>query len=71
MRLCPPPGKPHHYVITVYALNTSDLRLRQSSPALMSEHEIRTTDHRQRATRRNLRALNGLYGASAGRIWLC
>ena len=40
---CPPPGKPHHYVITVYALNTSDLRLRQSSPALMFEHEIRTT----------------------------
>jgi Raf kinase inhibitor-like YbhB/YbcL family protein len=40
---CPPPGKPHHYVITVYALNSSDLRLRQSSPALMFEHEIRTT----------------------------
>jgi Raf kinase inhibitor-like YbhB/YbcL family protein len=40
---CPPPGKPHHYVITVYALNSSDLRLRQSSPSLMFEHEIRTT----------------------------
>lgn len=40
---CPPPGKPHHYIITVYALDTSDLRLRQGSPSLMFEHEIRTT----------------------------
>jgi Raf kinase inhibitor-like YbhB/YbcL family protein len=40
---CPPPGKPHKYIITVYALNTSDLHLRQSSPSLMFEHEIRTT----------------------------
>jgi Raf kinase inhibitor-like YbhB/YbcL family protein len=40
---CPPPGKPHHYVITVYALNSSDLRLHQSGPSLMFEHEIRTT----------------------------
>ena len=40
---CPPPGKPHRYVITVYALNSSDLRLRQGRPALMFEHEIRTT----------------------------
>jgi Raf kinase inhibitor-like YbhB/YbcL family protein len=40
---CPPPGKPHRYIITVYALNSSDLRLHQSSPALMFEHEIRTT----------------------------
>ncbi|MDB5834577.1 MAG: Lipoprotein [Caballeronia sp.] len=40
---CPPPGKPHRYIITVYALNSSDLRLRQSSPSLMFEHEIRTT----------------------------
>jgi Raf kinase inhibitor-like YbhB/YbcL family protein len=40
---CPPPGKPHRYIVTVYALNSSDLRLRQSSPSLMFEHEIRTT----------------------------
>jgi Raf kinase inhibitor-like YbhB/YbcL family protein len=40
---CPPPGKPHRYVITVYALNSDDLRLRQGRPALMFEHEIRTT----------------------------
>jgi Raf kinase inhibitor-like YbhB/YbcL family protein len=39
---CPPPGKPHRYVVTVYALGTSDLRLRQGTPALMFEHEIRT-----------------------------
>jgi Raf kinase inhibitor-like YbhB/YbcL family protein len=39
---CPPPGKPHRYVVTVYALGTADLRLRQGSPALMFEHEIRT-----------------------------
>jgi Raf kinase inhibitor-like YbhB/YbcL family protein len=40
---CPPPGKPHRYVITVYALNSDNLRLRQGRPALMFEHEIRTT----------------------------
>ncbi|BAN24376.1 phospholipid-binding protein PBP family [Caballeronia insecticola] len=39
---CPPPGKPHRYVVTVYALNSDDLRLRQGTPALMFEHEIRT-----------------------------
>jgi Raf kinase inhibitor-like YbhB/YbcL family protein len=39
---CPPPGKPHRYVITVYALNTSDLRLAQGRPALMFDHEIST-----------------------------
>jgi Raf kinase inhibitor-like YbhB/YbcL family protein len=39
---CPPPGKPHRYVVTVYALNSADLRLRQGTPALMLEHEIRT-----------------------------
>jgi Raf kinase inhibitor-like YbhB/YbcL family protein len=39
---CPPPGKPHRYVVTVYALGTDDLRLRQGTPALMFEHEIRT-----------------------------
>jgi hypothetical protein len=39
---CPPAGKPHHYVITVYALNTADLRLAQGRPALMFDHEIGT-----------------------------
>ncbi|ALL63752.1 Phospholipid-binding protein [Paraburkholderia caribensis MBA4] len=39
---CPPPGKPHRYVITVYALNTSNLRLAQGRPSLMFEHEIST-----------------------------
>jgi Raf kinase inhibitor-like YbhB/YbcL family protein len=39
---CPPPGKPHRYVVTVYALDTADLHLRQGTPALMFEHEIRT-----------------------------
>ncbi|WP_250532541.1 YbhB/YbcL family Raf kinase inhibitor-like protein [Caballeronia sp. AZ10_KS36] len=40
---CPPPGKPHRYIVTVYALNSSDLRLRQGTPALMFDHEIRAT----------------------------
>jgi Raf kinase inhibitor-like YbhB/YbcL family protein len=40
---CPPPGTRHRYIITVYALDTSDLRLQQGSPTLMFEHEIRTT----------------------------
>jgi Raf kinase inhibitor-like YbhB/YbcL family protein len=39
---CPPPGKPHRYVITVYALGTTDLRLAQGRPALMFDHEIGT-----------------------------
>lgn len=39
---CPPPGKPHRYVVTVFALNTTDLRLAQSRPALMFDHEINT-----------------------------
>ncbi|SAL00707.1 lipoprotein [Caballeronia pedi] len=39
---CPPPGKPHRYIVTVYALDSTDLRLRQGTPALMFEHEIRT-----------------------------
>jgi Raf kinase inhibitor-like YbhB/YbcL family protein len=38
---CPPAGKPHHYIVTVYALDSRGLRLRQGSPALMFEHEIR------------------------------
>lgn len=39
---CPPPGKPHRYVVTVYALDTADLRLAQGRPALMFDHEIST-----------------------------
>ncbi|NML31970.1 YbhB/YbcL family Raf kinase inhibitor-like protein [Paraburkholderia antibiotica] len=39
---CPPPGKPHRYIITVYALNAVDLRLAQGRPALMFDHEIGT-----------------------------
>jgi Raf kinase inhibitor-like YbhB/YbcL family protein len=39
---CPPPGKPHRYVITVYALSSADLRLAQGRPALMFDHEIGT-----------------------------
>lgn len=39
---CPPPGKAHRYVVTVYALSSDELRLRQGTPALMFEHEIRT-----------------------------
>ena len=39
---CPPPGKPHRYVITVFALNTADVGLAQGRPALMFDHEIGT-----------------------------
>jgi Raf kinase inhibitor-like YbhB/YbcL family protein len=39
---CPPPGKAHRYVVTVYALRSDDFHLRQGTPALMFEHEIRT-----------------------------
>ncbi|WP_179405455.1 YbhB/YbcL family Raf kinase inhibitor-like protein [Burkholderia guangdongensis] len=39
---CPPPGKPHRYVITVYALQDVDLRVSQGRPAQMFEHEIGT-----------------------------
>jgi Raf kinase inhibitor-like YbhB/YbcL family protein len=37
---CPPPGKPHRYVITVYALDTDDLHLPTGRPARIFEHEI-------------------------------
>ena len=39
---CPPPGKPHHYVVTVFALDTADLRLGPARHALMFDHEINT-----------------------------
>lgn len=37
---CPPPGPPHHYVLTVYALNTMDLPLVTGRPAEIFEHEL-------------------------------
>lgn len=40
---CPPQGKPHRYVLTVFALNTSDLRLGPARHALMFDHEINTS----------------------------
>lgn len=39
---CPPPGKPHRYVVTIYALDTADLHLAQGWPAEMFDHEINT-----------------------------
>ncbi|HEV3426478.1 MAG TPA: YbhB/YbcL family Raf kinase inhibitor-like protein [Paraburkholderia sp.] len=37
---CPPPGKPHRYVITVHALKVDKLALESGRPATMFEHEI-------------------------------
>jgi Raf kinase inhibitor-like YbhB/YbcL family protein len=37
---CPPPGKAHRYIVTVWALRTQDLRLASGRPAAMFEHEI-------------------------------
>ncbi|WP_027792932.1 YbhB/YbcL family Raf kinase inhibitor-like protein [Paraburkholderia acidipaludis] len=38
---CPPPGKPHRYVITVYAIGTDKIAgLEQGRPAQMFDHEI-------------------------------
>jgi len=37
---CPPPGKPHRYVITVYALSTDRIDIAQGQPAMMFDHEI-------------------------------
>jgi Raf kinase inhibitor-like YbhB/YbcL family protein len=39
---CPPPGQPHRYIVTVYALSTDDLRLSNGGYALMFDHEIGT-----------------------------
>lgn len=39
---CPPPGKPHRYVITVHALKATDLRVATGRPAQMFDHEIGT-----------------------------
>ena len=40
---CPPPGKPHRYVVTVYALSIENLRLTQGRPAAMFDREIGTS----------------------------
>ncbi len=37
---CPPSGKPHRYLITVYALSGLDTHLAQGRPAPMFDHEI-------------------------------
>lgn len=37
---CPPPGKPHRYVVTIYALRVDKLGLVPGRPAPMFEHEI-------------------------------
>jgi Raf kinase inhibitor-like YbhB/YbcL family protein len=37
---CPPPGKPHRYIVTVYALKVDKLALVTGRPATMFEHEI-------------------------------
>jgi Raf kinase inhibitor-like YbhB/YbcL family protein len=39
---CPPAGKPHHYIVSVYALDTTNLRLATGRPAIMFDHEIGT-----------------------------
>lgn len=37
---CPPPGKPHRYVVTVYALGVDNLALTAGGPAMAFDHEI-------------------------------
>jgi Raf kinase inhibitor-like YbhB/YbcL family protein len=37
---CPPAGKPHRYIVTVYALKVARLALEPGRPATMFEHEI-------------------------------
>jgi Raf kinase inhibitor-like YbhB/YbcL family protein len=38
---CPPPGKPHRYVVTVYALGVDKLPLASGAPATMFDHAVR------------------------------
>lgn len=40
---CPPPGKPHRYIVTVYALNVADPGVAQGRPAALFDREIRTS----------------------------
>ena len=37
---CPPPGNPHRYVVTVYALRIDALPLAQGRPAALFDREI-------------------------------
>jgi Raf kinase inhibitor-like YbhB/YbcL family protein len=37
---CPPPGNPHRYVVTVYALRVETLPLAQGRPAALFDREI-------------------------------
>ncbi|MCP3726609.1 YbhB/YbcL family Raf kinase inhibitor-like protein [Paraburkholderia sp. CNPSo 3272] len=37
---CPPPGNPHRYVVTVYALGVDTLPLAQGRPAALFDREI-------------------------------
>lgn len=37
---CPPPGNPHRYVVTVYALGVEKLALSAGGPAMAFDHEI-------------------------------
>lgn len=37
---CPPPGKPHRYVVTVYALGVDKLALPPGAPATTFDHDI-------------------------------
>ena len=40
---CPPPGKPHRYVVTVYALKVADPGVAQGRPAPLFDREIRAS----------------------------
>ncbi len=40
---CPSPGKPHRYILTIYALRSIDLHLATGRPAAIFDHEISTT----------------------------
>ena len=58
---CPPPGKPHRYVITVYALKGDDLRVAQGRPRRCSS----TRSARWRSAPRNSRSTTGSNGRRA------
>lgn len=40
---CPPPGKPHRYIVTVYALKVEDPGVAQGRPSPMFDREIRAS----------------------------
>ncbi|HET7412315.1 MAG TPA: YbhB/YbcL family Raf kinase inhibitor-like protein, partial [Pararhizobium sp.] len=37
---CPPPGKPHHYIFTIYALDTAKLPVKPSASGAMAGFNI-------------------------------